>query len=572
MKYIVEKNLKNTDCDDSTSEVYLRNLNECETGEDFEKSILYYCQDINKKWSKAFKQLMDNNEKTMAKTIRKGIITDIFLISDPVKRKEFVDRELGKEQFGDKRKTVYELYFADGSMENFELNNMVLERIGLANCNDFGNFTRGTIIGWRKGERMPKDRDCVIKLAFFAKCTIAETNKLLECAGMHKLYVKGTGKMSGSRSSLRDLVYIYMLNNRNYSFAAAQEKIRELDHYFQKKLKQEEAFQRPDDSTPYLEDELLTSVFEDDKLMQYFKEYLPGLIYSYTALYGNLVELFREKYRVSKSIGKSDGSYDSIRGLTLSNSLSNFGKGWRDSLSRTIYAAYRVDDPKNLKAVSKRKLERSFNRNDIIVLGLILNSSMAEINNLLDLAKEPPLYSKNFIESVIINAAKYNRIYSKSDDSSELAEKLYTEEVGSYYGVSEEILKEVLSIYRHFYHECVLTGGCQEEYKKFKPGICALMALERYEWIRHISVVREYSPEKTKKLKAVIRGLKNLESENIVIKGEQIMCVRPIAYRYSRELLHWFPEKALFEFLLKKTADYLCEGEKDGLSMYLRRW
>lgn len=164
---------------------------ECMYPEDYQKEILDSCWDTSQRWAKAVDHLIDDNLQIPGKTIKKGIISDIFSITDLHEREIFVNHEFGEDSISDDEdRTIYERYFRNKTLENFSLSRQALGDMA-SKCYGGGKFTRNVIDQWRGGS-VPYDRVKVIKLAFWAKCTLEETNKLLECAGMHKLYLKGT--------------------------------------------------------------------------------------------------------------------------------------------------------------------------------------------------------------------------------------------------------------------------------------------------------------------------------------------------------------------------------------------
>ena len=164
--------------------------------------------------------------------------------------------------------------------------------------------------------------------------------------------------------------------------------------------------------------------------------------------------------------------------------------------------------------------------------------------------------------------------------------------------------------YLHFYSNPLKY---KDEINHFAAGINALLSLRKYEWIKSISVVREIYPmkrkteipflfitekEKTEKhmesfkeprsqnsvfiIKCILKHLpqKKEFQEKVIKKSfidsrtgkktthfisicylKKLQVVRPIAFRYSKELLSYYPEKTLFDFLVEKTAGYLKDKD-----------
>ncbi len=639
-------------------------LEKCFYPEEFRKEVLSSCWETSQRWKKAFEDITDNNLDAPQKTIMKGIISDIFTIPDPKKRKTFVDRELGTNRFtmdakrgSTREKTVYELYFQDKTIEEFELKKKTLGIIGNG-YPGVGAFTRSTVNRWYNGT-LPNDRNKVIRLAFWAKCTIEETNKLLESAGMHKLYLKSTGgnNLTNAKNSLQDLVYIFLLKHENYSFAKSQEITDELDQLL-KKVKREEIAGTGREKTKTLLDELMKLKECDDNFVSndfisYFNKHLSDLLSSYRTLYGSVVDGFIKKYDACRG-NTDDQLQNSISTLTScrlkcpqmaelkkESERNNESNEWRESLINTLYAAYFAksdvlnnnEDTDNVKKKKKKKneekkeekviaMERVFSRNDVIILGLILNKSMKEINDsFLASAQEPPLYGRNFIENVIRKATSDPACKVCAD----VIASRFTSEYQDYYDITKEEFTAALNSLMFFYDNRKQkddTGNNPPGYKYenqllwFVDIINALRSLEKYEWIKSISIVKEIYPSKaydilffkhlteiegknleekladihgpviTPKPDPETKGRQNLfvihvlgkekaekaEKNNAKKKGKKadekketnirkttiylkkLKVVRPAAYHLSKKLLAWYPEKVMFDFLVYKTS------------------
>lgn len=609
--------------------------NECMYPEDYQKEILDSCWDTSQRWAKAVDHLIDDNLQIPGKTIKKGIISDIFSITDLHEREIFVNHEFGEDSISDDEdRTIYERYFRNKTLENFSLSRQALGDMA-SKCYGGGKFTRNVIDQWRGGS-VPYDRVKVIKLAFWAKCTLEETNKLLECAGMHKLYLKGTSSSATLQNSLQDMVYIFMLGHKCYSFATAQEFIDKLDYHLlitaQLEIDSEKNKETSEDvSTTSLLYELNNLNFEQSSFIEYFKKYVPHFISSYNMLNGNLAILFTDKYCICKN-NQLDASQNSIRALTNSalrfsaktNGTHSTPKGeidkWPSSLSNLLYAAFGiVKRPKKQKKNSKKQetapepihkhMERIFSRNDIITMGLILNCSKAGINNLLNLAQEPPLYARNFIENIVMTASDNTTGYICEVSSQDLIDQ-FTSVYSNCYGITKQDFSEAISAFQRFSN---YPSKYDKEYMDFTDAITAMKSLRRYGWIRSISVAAVIYPTKsfdilqfkplagadneslkrilTSTDKAVRKSRPNPESnacQNLfvikvnfryVIKNqrrktkkplepaEKTIClkklqiVRPMSFRYSKELLSLYPENVMFDFLVRKTSFYLKDND-----------
>lgn len=145
-------------------------------------------------------------------------------------------------------------------------------------------------------------------------------------------------------------------------------------------------------------------------------------------------------------------------------------------------------------------MERVFSRKDIIVLGLILNSSMKEINeSLLGSAQEPRLYGRDFMETVI---AKATSCPGCELQANVIADK-FTREYQYYYGITKEEFGTALNSLMFFYDNrgkhCDNSDRLKykDELTYFVDVINALRSLKKYEWIKSVSIIKEIYPRKT---------------------------------------------------------------------------
>lgn len=644
--FIIERaiSVKKTDVpkeSNNTIQNAIISRNECMNPEDFQKKVLYSCWNIPQRWAEAVNHLIDNDLNAPGKTIKKGIISDIFSITDLREREAFVNHEFGEDSISnDEDRTIYERYFQNKTLENFNLSRQALGDMAVK-CYGGGRFTRNVIDQWINKGSVPLDRIKVIKLAFWAKCTLEETNKLLECAGMHKLYLKGTGISATLQNSLQDIVYIFMLKNKCYSFATAQELIDQLDYHLLKTAQVEESKEEKNDiSTKNLLNELNNLSLNQARFIEYFKKYLPYFFSSYNTLYGNLAKEFTDKYYICKN-NQMDDSQNSIRILTSSilrisiedggTNLStdgnkiivvNNGK-WKNSLINLLYASFGIkkDQKKQKKKREKLKeqgkepepieknMERIFDRNDIITMGLILNSSKEQINNFLNLAQEPPLYARNFIENIVMIASDNTTDYVCEVAVQNLIDR-FTSVYSDCYEITRQEFADALFAFQRFSH---FPSKYENEYKDLADTITAMKSLQKYGWIKSVFVVSEIYPVKSfdllclktlteadkEKLKKTLARIdkpvrksrptpesnacqnlfvikvnfryviknqrrktkKPLEPAEITIYLKKLQIVRPMSFRYSKELLSLYPENVMFDFLVRKTSFYLKDND-----------
>lgn len=119
--------------------------------------------------------LADKDPNSKHKTILNGIVKDIIKESNKEKAKQISEQEFGKTirlSAWEGDIDIYTQYFSKiKDISQFDLSHKAF-------C-VLLNRSRGTIINWYNGKGLPKYRDDVIKLAFWAKYTVEETNKLL---------------------------------------------------------------------------------------------------------------------------------------------------------------------------------------------------------------------------------------------------------------------------------------------------------------------------------------------------------------------------------------------------------
>lgn len=563
---------------------------ECMCPEDYQKMILDSCWSTSQRWAKAVEQLIENDLNAPGKTIKKGIISDIFSITDLREREEFVNHEFSEDPISDaENRTIYERYFQNKTLENFTLSRQALGDMS-AKCYGGGKFTRNIINQWCDGT-VPYDRIKVIKLAFWAKYTLEETNKLLDCAGMHKLYLKGTASSSALQNSLQDMVYIFMLEHKCYSFATAQELIDQLDYHLEMAAQVKEGAdkeEKEDISTAILLYKLKNLNLDQASFVEYFKKYFPNFLSSYNVLKGNLAILFTDNYYICKN-NQLDPSQNSIRALTNSYlqfstetnredqpsikkriARNNETDTWKASLINLLYAAFGIAQKQKEQALAfdliHKHMERVFSRNDIIAMGLILNSSKAQINSLLNLAHESPLYARDFIENIIMTASDNTTGYVREVSCQNIINK-FTSVYSNCYGITKQEFAHAIAAFQRFSN---YPTKYYKEYMDFTDTITAMKSLQRYGWIKSVLVVAEIYPVNLFAIKVIFRYViknkkrksrKPLEATEKTIYLKKLQIVRPIAYRCSQAILSRYPENVMFDFLVRKTAFYVKNNE-----------
>lgn len=508
---------------------------ECSDISEIRDKVLPYCRTQEERWKEAFLSLINGDVNTEDKTIKKGILKDIIEEPDKEKAEQIVVQEFGETAVLSEAKgtiNIYERYFSNiKDVSQFKISKQVLSVLL--------NRGRSTIINWCDGKDAPKYRDDIIKLAFWAKCTIEETNKLLECAGKHGLYIKGSGDSKGNANSLVDAVYIHMLSHKNYSFANAKKLISETNRVIQERIKAmngnaEITLKYDLSSDSKHMEELLFEVNNNDfEFLTFIKEHIDNFIYDYQSLYAMLYKDFEEKYDINN---KGVEEYrDSCK--TSLNSLLGISSGtdrrWKNSLVKIVYAAIppekkqeqqkkRQDRQKKSMAEANRTQAPLINtdfhtisRKDLIVLGLILNRSLNGMNELLGACKEPPIYGKGIGECIIWNTLETDvelgiEEFPKKVKNLYKSECIYTVfkkslEQNAYIRKDEsintvkpkiiELLNMKLSEYETLYYEHMYKTKANTIHKRSReeidaeyrckfPCCNALHSLQVFEWIK----------------------------------------------------------------------------------------
>lgn len=525
----------------------------CIDASDIKGKILPSCRTQEERWQEAFLNLADKDPNSKHKTILNGIVKDIIKESNKEKAKQISEQEFGKTirlSAWEGDIDIYTQYFSKiKDISQFDLSHKAF-------C-VLLNRSRGTIINWYNGKGLPKYRDDVIKLAFWAKYTVEETNKLLACAGKHSLYVKG----SENKNTLVDTVYIHMLNHGNYSFAKAQKLIKETNQVIQQKIQAQNKegvivlSHEPSSDSKNMEKLLLNKVGNSDAdFLTFIKQHVDSFIYDYQKLYDILCSDFETQYDVNnKNVVNHRDSYTSSL-----NSLLGISAGpkrrWKNSLVKIIYAAL----PQKTKQTQLVDTDyHTISRKDLIVLGLILNRDLPGVNMLLKTCKEEPIYGRGISECIIWNALETGAELEVDEFPKKAAELyeldcIYTifknalEQNGDIQFENDETnqeklkaaLNKKLSEYERLYYEheykmpsdVIRRNKSKEQinkdYIRKSPCCNALHSLKVFEWIK--STVAEI-------------GL-------------------PIVTENLQEILDLYPEKQLFDYIVSFIAQEMEEN------------
>lgn len=531
----------------------------CSNASDIIKEdLLSYCRTQEERWKEAFLNLADNDPNSKHKTILKGIIKDIIEEPDSQKARKICEQEFGESyrqcQWEDEI-DIYMQYFSNiKDISQFNLSHktfcILMKR------------ARSTIINWYEGNGLPKYRDDVIKLAFWAKCTIKETNKLLECAGKHRLYVKGAGDTYDNRDSLVDTVYIHMLRHGNYSFADAQGLIKEMNRVIQEEIKAQNERgsivleHTPSSNSGNLEKLLKKVKNSDISFLNFIRKHVDSFVYNYQTLYDILYSDFEEQYDINNKGVESHRKYSNKSSL---NSLLGISAGpkrrWKNSLVKIIYAAI----PQKAKQTALTDTDyHTISRKDLIVLGLILNWDLTKINMVvLPTCKEAPIYGRGIKECLLWNAF-YTGAELHVDEFPEKANELYESECiytifktavektsNTKFGNDETSKQELIAALNkhlleyetlYYEHEYYMPPSViqrkksrnqiNKEYNHKFPCCNALHSLKVFEWIK--STVVELN--------------------------------MPIVTENMQEILELYPEKQLFDYIVSFIAQEMEES------------
>lgn len=232
------------------------------------------------------------------------------------------------------------------------------------------DVSRATVLKWVRGS-LPQSRDMFIRIGLAAGYNLDEMNRFLVRFGRYpELYSK----------SLEDCIYMFVLNSDSidHTYAACKT-----------------VFDRVDCSI-YPEKSSQSAPSSDRMETIVFKEYVLGItaISELKEFIASNGEIFRSSYAkfydyVKDFVRRNNESYfenenaDSIH--YLAETLE-----WSSSLKQCVYAIYQN--------------EWFPRRNKVISLGIHLNMTLDEINEMLSLAKMEKMYAVNPVECIIMYA------------------------------------------------------------------------------------------------------------------------------------------------------------------------
>lgn len=228
--------------------------------------------------------------------------------------------------------------------------------------------SRQSVAKWCNGS-LPSSRDDYIRIGFAANYTLSEMNAFLKRYGRYpELYAK----------SLEDTVYIYALNSSDcphtYDFC------RETIAAIKARMESVDETGKSVYSTVQLSKEL-SKVRSLPELVSFIESNAAEYRNAYAKLYA-YVEAF---LAANSASGVEDGVSYSV------NFLAN-EQGWTSSLRQCV------------SAIRQKKWFPL--RRKVIALGLHLNMTTEQINEMLGFAKMEPLYLKNPVEAAIVYAVE----------------------------------------------------------------------------------------------------------------------------------------------------------------------
>lgn len=295
-------------------------------------------------------------------------------------------------------------------------NHLSYEKLG-----NICGFSKNTIKSWVKENKLPKNREKFIKFGLGLRCNLHEMNHILQRYGKYPgLYSK----------SLEDAVCIYVISHypKDESISAYQMYI-DLKDKFLEKIKIKNKRQFPDttmrDSLD-MEKSIVRSRDEDD-----FSEFVKRNEVEFINSYYKLVDYIT-------SFVKAENMGDSYHSLVVGKELD---KGYEKMIS-------------NLKNWGEVP-----NRHRLINLGIRLNMTLVEMNQMLSYANMEKLCPKDKLECIIlfvlanmnvespyheINHALLISQYTKNKEIKEQCQKLLEELIGL---KNSEELKEDVEYY-----------------------------------------------------------------------------------------------------------------------------
>lgn len=267
--------------------------------------------------------------------------------------------------------------------------------------------SRTSVLNWVRGS-IPQNRDMFIRIGFAAGYNIDEMNYFLKRYGRYpELYSK----------SLEDSIYMFVLNSDEieHSYEACKTVFDRIETALGDR-KEKVA------NNTSVETVVFTGYVMNISAVSELKDF----IVKYKAVYQEAYFKFYEF--VKDHVRDNNASYIDINNLENIHNLAEI-LGWSSSLKKVIYSIFKGN-----------WIPR---RDKVISLGLSLNMTIDEINEMLKLAKMEELYVVNPIESVImyalVDAELNDMIIPGTDDLYQYVMKIFDE-----IGIDRDFIENVL--------------------------------------------------------------------------------------------------------------------------------
>jgi hypothetical protein len=243
-------------------------------------------------------------------------------------------------------------------------------------------FSRNTVKKWRDKGDMPKGRKEFIKLGFGVGMTLEDINNMLQRYGKYpKLYAK----------SLEDAIYIFA-HMRDMPFSGAEELSKNLLAYFELSTREMEDIDDLESTSNFHEQ--IRELNKEEELLAFIDENKAVFMNVYSRL-----TAYIDAYIAQKTINHADTKECFTLHSLLSGKISNpHVVGYLDDL---------------VSALRTRKVIP--NRLRLVALGIHLEMTMEEIDEMLELANMERLCPKDKVECAVMFAIE-NLLLNDHDD------------------------------------------------------------------------------------------------------------------------------------------------------------
>ncbi len=262
----------------------------------------------------------------------------------------------------------------------------IIKETGLSS-EDFGelvNVSRATVYKWRKGA-IPRERETFFKIGMAANYEKEQIDKLLQRYGQFSdIYAK----------NLKDCICNFVI--KHWSGKEAIEKYNYILSRIESDLFNIDVDYEDMETLEF--EEKLSTIKDESELEQF--------IFENTGIFRSVYHKFYAQVKIYLK-ANLDNYNKNITSIAD-------GQGWSSSLKQAV------------SGINQGKWVPT--RNKIIALGIYLNMSLSQVDNLLELAHMEPLCPKNILESVIIFALEDAELNNKlcREDANFDPDELYT--------------------------------------------------------------------------------------------------------------------------------------------------